>query len=732
MKQLGATDPRRVGPYTLVARLGSGGMGAVYLGRSAGGRTVAVKLVRSDLAHDEVFRNRFRIEVAAAREVKGAFTAPVVDADTETEIPWMASAFVVGVSLHQAIASRGPLPARTLWTLTAGLAEALTEVHGARLIHRDLKPANVLLALDGPHVIDFGIARSVDGTQLTATGGLIGSAAYMSPEQARGEALMPASDVFSLGSTIAYAARGSHLFGVGEAVAILYRVMDTEPDLGPVPRDLRPLIAACLAKDAADRPTPRQVVESVERETREEQGEAPKGPGGWLPDAVTADIIAVRTVLTSLPEPPPIPQPPPLPPPRGTSRRKLILGLTGGALLTAGAGVAIGLTQGGHAAARANRPSGDDVPEGRLAWKVPQSAGCGQVLSAGGVVACVAAQKVWGLDDQGHPKWTVETGSHGIDMTAAGSGPATVAALHDGRVYVTGMSISVANGASAAKGGMIGIDMAGGKVEWSTAFDKPPVGVVARFHGFLGGRAYLHVLSGTLHQNVGTEDQDIVAVDLATRKVAWYREFGEFPLYSALSQAGGRAVFSSYGTMRAYDDGGSASWSKGIRTSGFIAAGRYVVAVDERRRMFALDPATGKQAWTATGVVNSSPRGSGLATNDDGSVVYAVWRDADGGYSLGGLDSRTGGTRWKRPVPADAKGSKDVGASILYADGNLYRLGADSVVWAFDPANGEPRWKYTGFRGTNPLNLGWAAGDGRLCITDPANLTVAALHANGA
>ncbi|TQF07314.1 serine/threonine protein kinase [Kitasatospora acidiphila] len=281
-----------------MGRLGAGGMGAVYLGRSAGGRTVAVKVVRTGLSQDPGFRDRFRREVQAARRVSGAFTAPVVDADPEAETPWMATAFVVGVSLHQTVARHGPLPEGTTRTLAAGLAEALVEVHSAGLIHRDLKPANVLLALDGPHVIDFGISQAADGTALTTGGAVIGSAPYMSPEQALGHELTAASDVFSLGATLAYASSGRNLFGDGASAAVLFRVVNTAPDLTAIPGSLRELVASCLAKDPAHRPTPRQVIEFVSRDGR-------TGPtANWLPPAVAGDVAALRSVLTSLPEPP--------------------------------------------------------------------------------------------------------------------------------------------------------------------------------------------------------------------------------------------------------------------------------------------------------------------------------------------------------------------------------------------------------------------------------------------
>ncbi|NUS53686.1 MAG: serine/threonine protein kinase [Streptomycetaceae bacterium] len=225
MEQLKAGDPERVGPYTLLGRLGAGGMGAVYLGRSGAGRTVAVKVVIAELARDEGFRARFRAEVAAARSVRGAFTAPVVDADPDADPPWMATAFVPGVPLSAAVATYGPLPERAVSALAAGIAEALLSVHAAGLVHRDLKPGNVLLAADGPHVIDFGIARAVDAAAaFTATGTVVGSPAFMSPEQALGGQVTPASDVFSLGGTLVYAATGRAPFGTGPTPEQLQRV----------------------------------------------------------------------------------------------------------------------------------------------------------------------------------------------------------------------------------------------------------------------------------------------------------------------------------------------------------------------------------------------------------------------------------------------------------------------------------------------------------------------------
>jgi serine/threonine kinase PknH len=255
MKPLAADDPRVIGEYRLRARLGAGGMGRVYLGLSPAGRAVAIKVLHPNLASDADFLRRFGQEVAAARAVSGIYTAPVVASGLNERPPWLATAFVPGPPLDQVVGENGPLPEQALWPLLAGLVEALQAVHACGVVHRDLKPANVLLATDGPRVIDFGIARAADGTSLTAAGVVFGTPGYMSPEQAEGRGAGPASDVFALGCVVAYAATGTGPFGTGTAAAILYRVVHADPVLDGVPPRLRPVIAACLAKDPAARPS---------------------------------------------------------------------------------------------------------------------------------------------------------------------------------------------------------------------------------------------------------------------------------------------------------------------------------------------------------------------------------------------------------------------------------------------------------------------------------------------
>ncbi|MEV0639622.1 protein kinase, partial [Streptomyces sp. NPDC050619] len=286
METLQPDEPRQLGSYRLLRRLGAGGMGRVYLARSPGGRTVAVKVVRPDLAADDDFRGRFRHEVEIARAVSGRYTAPVVDADPDAPLPWLATSYVLGPDLTDVVAAHGALPERTVRALAAGLAAALQEIHAAGLIHRDLKPSNVLLAADGPRVIDFGIARAVDGSRMTQTGVVVGSPGYLPPEQALGQDVGPAGDIFSLGAVLAFAATGRGVWGDGPVshAALLYKVVHGEPDLTGVPQSLLGLVRACLQKDPAARPAPTEIATAL----------APGGVEGvltdWLPSAVSSTI----------------------------------------------------------------------------------------------------------------------------------------------------------------------------------------------------------------------------------------------------------------------------------------------------------------------------------------------------------------------------------------------------------------------------------------------------------
>ncbi|MGW7464848.1 serine/threonine-protein kinase [Streptomyces xantholiticus] len=298
MQPLDPGEPREIGAYRLLGRLGAGGMGRVYLGRSTGGRTVAVKVVHPHFALDDEFRARFRREVEAARRVGGEWTAPVLDADPDASVPWVATGYVAGPSLSQAVADQGPLPADSVRVLGSGLARALTAVHALGLVHRDVKPSNVLLTLEGPRLIDFGIARATDSTaSLTSTGVSVGSPGYMSPEQILGRGVTGAADIFSLGAVLAYAATGTAPFPGDSSAALLYKVVHEEPELGSLEGELRELVAGCLVKDPAARPGPGEVADRLATGGAQ--------PAGWLPGPLVEQIsrAAVELLhLESLPE----------------------------------------------------------------------------------------------------------------------------------------------------------------------------------------------------------------------------------------------------------------------------------------------------------------------------------------------------------------------------------------------------------------------------------------------
>ncbi|MFE2437267.1 serine/threonine-protein kinase [Streptomyces sp. NPDC059409] len=295
MEALSPDDRREIAGYPLRARLGEGGMGVVYLSHTRGGQPVALKVVRPEYAKDAEFRKRFTHEVAAARRVQGPYTAPVLDSLTDGPEPWLAVGYVPGPSLASAVYQHGPLPLPTVLQLVAGIAEALQTIHAAGVVHRDLKPSNVLLASDGPRVIDFGIARAADTTALTGTDVRLGTPAYMAPEQAMGGDVTPALDVFALGLVACFAATGRHPFGEGSSHALLYRIVSNEPDLTSCPQELRGLVGACLAKEPGARPTPAHIVEACH--TLAGTSGLARQEGWWLPTAVSQQIAQQEQTL---------------------------------------------------------------------------------------------------------------------------------------------------------------------------------------------------------------------------------------------------------------------------------------------------------------------------------------------------------------------------------------------------------------------------------------------------
>ena len=291
VQPLASDDPAEIGGYRLRARLGAGGMGRVYLASTPAGRSVALKVVRPELSDDQDFRARFRHEIQAARRVHGLYTAQLLDADATATPPWLVTAYVPGPSLQQAVAENGPMPEAMVFRLIAGVAEALQAIHAAGVVHRDLKPSNVLLAPDGPRVIDFGIARALEATALTRSGMMVGSPQFMAPEQILDQPVTPAIDVFALGSLAAYAVRGRPPFGEGHSAAVSYRVLHEPPGLDGCPPELRALIERCLRKEAGARPAPGEILEFCLTRT------AGTADPGWAP-------ASPALATTAMPQPP--------------------------------------------------------------------------------------------------------------------------------------------------------------------------------------------------------------------------------------------------------------------------------------------------------------------------------------------------------------------------------------------------------------------------------------------
>ncbi|MFI9646718.1 PQQ-binding-like beta-propeller repeat protein [Streptomyces sp. NPDC052040] len=347
--QLTQHDPRRIGPFEVLGRLGAGGMGLVYLARSASGRRVAIKTVRTELAEDQLFRVRFTREVEAARAVSGFYTAAVVDADPRAAVPWLATAYVPAPSLEEIVTDCGPLPAQAVRWLAAGVAEALQSIHGAGLVHRDLKPSNVLVVEDGPRVIDFGIASGVSNTRLTMTNVAVGTPAYMSPEQAKdSRSVTGASDVFSLGSMLVFAATGHPPFHGANPVETVFMLLREGPDLSGLPDELRPLIESCMQMEATGRPNPADLQAQLAPHLFGSGSDDSGTASAWLPEKAVTLIEARRGGRP--PAKPPVPTGrsggggrPAVPPPPSHAPAPVPVGAPdGGPVRLAGAPVPIG------------------------------------------------------------------------------------------------------------------------------------------------------------------------------------------------------------------------------------------------------------------------------------------------------------------------------------------------------------------------------------------------------
>ncbi|WP_370111299.1 PQQ-binding-like beta-propeller repeat protein [Streptacidiphilus sp. MAP12-33] len=683
----------------MLARLGAGGMGRVYLARSANGRAVAVKVVRAELGTDREFRDRFAREVAMARAVPGRWTAPVVDADPDAETPWLATAYVLGPTLGDAVAAHGPLPEASLRALGAGLAEALAGIHAAGLVHRDLKPGNVLLSPDGPRVIDFGIARAVDGTRLTGTDVVIGSPGYMSPEQASGLPVGPASDVFSLASVLAYAATGRAPFGHGTVAGQLFQVVHGYPDLAGVPGALAQLLQVCFAKQPHGRPGPVALAAALCP-----QGAGLALAGDWLPGPVTAAIARAAARVVDL-EPTHEEEPPG----QGRaepSRRKLLTTLlaAGGTAVVGGVtALALDLSGRHRTGATAGRGATGTPPTGAGGFSVkpsPRPAGTApsalwsvRLTKPAAVTPLVVGRtalvktadvapttRLAGLDlASGRQLWSVPRITAVDDLTAYG--PHALAIDYSGRLLV--------------------LDPAtGSTVRTITA------GAGYFFMEILACEGEVAYLYGNTEHNRGYQQVGswLFAVRLTDGTTLWQQPLGsgDRALPESAVADGQRVYVVDSGfqlTARAAGTG-ALLWGAALGESDKLAGGPLVdlalsrpegVLVAARGRMTAWSVADGKRAWSL-GTVSDDPTAGSFGPpvlSVDGGTVYTLHNGAN---ALLATDIRTGQQRWNaefdnagynRPAlvgellllsvegepSAVAVGLSDGGRRWLYADG---------------------------------------------------------------
>ncbi|WP_405614257.1 protein kinase domain-containing protein [Streptomyces sp. NBC_01508] len=636
-----ATAPASyIGPYRVIRELGAGGMGRVHLAASRSGRAVAVKVVRPELAADPDFRRRFKAEVDAARAVSGAFTAPVVDADPEGPQPWLATAYIPGPSLTEALDAHGPMPEPTLRVLGGGLAEALAAIHRAGLIHRDLKPSNILLTPDGPRVIDFGISRAVDATVLTVEGQVPGSPGFMSPEQSTGGELTAASDVFAFGAVLVFAATGSPPFGTGAAHALMYRAAYEEPRLDGVPHGLLDIVAACLDKDPARRPT----VEQLRSRLR------PEATAGWLGAVelrVTEDERTLREAVRA-----------PL-----LSRRRL---LTGGAVL--------GVTAVAGGTAWFLNSRGEDREDGKggtvatpeLDWtkELPRPA---MFLSAVTRSTLLCSESALGASfdrDTGKLLWK-DLGGQNTDVLTDEKNVYTVRT--DGKVHA--------------------FDARSGDKLW----DAAPAGDSAPELNFSDGELVVTMSGGRFQ-----------ALEASSGKVRWtspegdrgFMVEGATPAGALLVWGGASKTYpaATLGGYTALDpDTGRRVWAKDLVTLYPPVKSKVLYGIDAGMKLLALDPDNGETLWSAPTELpptNSETLGFPGSLSLNGGTLFCYPSTNFNGSTRGLLaafDPASGKTLWTvRTAARGNRGYARVGATVCYLDKKVLR--------GIDAKTGAKRW----------------------------------------
>ncbi|MFG3407714.1 protein kinase [Streptomyces sp. NPDC048142] len=659
-----AEFPQYAGAYRLEACLGSGGMGVVHLARSASGMQLAVKVVHAPYAADPEFRARFRQEVAAARRVSGAFTAPVVDADPEAGRPWMATLYIPGPTLAEQVKRNGPMSPAGLRRLTAGLAEALRDIHRAGVVHRDLKPSNVLLTDGGPKVIDFGISRPYDSDLRTETGKLIGSPPYMAPEQfQRPREVGPPADVFALGAVIVHAATGRGPFDSESPYIVAYQVVHDQPDLGGVPEDLAPLVARCLAKDPAGRPTPDEVMEALLPPSYDADAFVPAQRRGAVvaaavPSAAERDGSEAATHVRAAP----------VVRRRRLPRARLVVAA---ALLVAGAGVGAYAVWGGGTGV--SRPEPGRAAEG------------GEGKDAGAVTP-------WrtGLRTSGSATPVCSTAGSGAALycSVAGTGTARIDPA-DGRVVWSARSSSTrADHAPIVSGGVVLSTGPDGRLR---AFD-PVKGTAVRDTTLSASPGGAFPAGDTLL--AVADDGTVTALDGASGTHRWKGPLAGhtrpgFALYdgaSGLAYAFEHAPSGGSTLVTAVDAvSGRASWQRrldGVLTPvGTAGAGELVLTVmdenSDTAELVRYAPGTGASARVALPFTLDGPQVV-LA----GDIAYLLAR----GGSLLAVDTAADGAKadlWRLET-----GVGRASAPVLGEGGHLYFSAADGRLLAVDTVRG--------------------------------------------
>ncbi|MUN38377.1 outer membrane protein assembly factor BamB family protein [Actinomadura litoris] len=674
MERLRPDDPGRVGRYRLLARLGTGGMGVVYLGRSPGGRTVAVKVIGARHAGEATYRARFGREIGAARTVSGAFTAPVLDADAEAAAPWLVTAYLPGVTLREAVAGQGTLPAAAVRTLAAGLAEALVDIHRAGLTHRDLKPANIMLTAGGPRVIDFGIARPEDAVTITRVGFNPGTPGFMSPEQAAGRRVGPSSDVYSLGAVLAFAATGAEPSRDG----VDARLGDLEDAW------LRDLIEDCLQPEPELRPSAGELLARLD-------GAGPAHGARWLPDGIAAAIDVRAHEARNPPERPPAEdgEPP-------VSRRALLVG-GAAAVAFAGTGAAlVALSRGerggggraapGPAAGAASpsvRPSPTRPPPLAVRrWKVGVGDYYPDLAAAGGVVLAHSEGLLRALDPKtGRTRWK----QHSWDITHV-SVDGDGVFLYDhfgGRIRMVRASSGTERwghpwpSEAVPMYPVAGEDVSCFGYETVTALDARTGR--RRWTTRVGAEMGIAV-DGDLV--VAADRKAVSALDAGTGRLRW-----RYPAtWAHYPQACYGQVFvcDGPGTVHALRaDTGAPVWKRQIgndvyESSGFAAGAGLLYFGTAAGDVLALRAATGEPVWSRRLFATTS-RNQWNALGVDGGTVYVGCAD----HHVYALDAADGHTRWRYPADVTIRTSAPVAVG-----GSVFVGTADGSVLALTPPDG--------------------------------------------